>query len=721
MISDLRKLLPGIILGHEEQELYKIAVKEYDLIFPNIIIYTNNNSFILSLERYIQIALIPLGKKYSPKAMENTMNKIKNKVYNPEIKKIKDLLSTFSENKTIFQEEYFIPHCTGSKDTIHSCGNKMYILGDEYIYCKQCEMIYKPNFILFKCKKCGTSYYTAIEREEENKQMYREATYESYHCDSKINDVIKCPKCMKCLYINQRSQKICCLNCGTQNREFKTKCLKCGVEFNTKGKVYNPLEFNTVKIAMREANCMQKEARPPFLPCGHIKTEDIKNQKFYHKSECDGVLYETELDGKKIVVCVKCSKIYDYNQHLWYCPVCKGRFTINDNTKQENPSNSIQKSQIKIISLNSQKTNESFKHPMRRQSKECNIINSDAELSRRIKREKSNDSKRVIPIRLPPHKRLNSPSQVSNYYLGSMTTKSSSGRIEPFNSEEYEIRTQIGKGTYGTIYVVTKNKKDYAMKKLLACSMEEVEELRKEFDMVSNLFDNDRLCLTKIYGIEVKAYDSTTYGLNVLMDLAIRDWSGEIEMRKRTNNFYSEDELIKILKNLVYTFAELQKRNITHRDIKPQNILVFKDFSLKIADFGEAKEILGKKADSDTYKQTLKGTELFMSPALFKHYQSYLAGQFRNKYQAEHVMHNTYKSDVFSLGLCFLYAATLEINSLFAVRECYNRIQMESYAQKFFNKKKYSSMFTDLIFDMIEPEEKDRKDFIELNKYLQGH
>ena len=63
-----------------------------------------------------------------------------------------------------------------------------------------------------------------------------------------------------------------------------------------------------------------------------------------------------------------------------------------------------------------------------------------------------------------------------------------------------------------------------------------------------------------------------------------------------------------ILFSLVKSLSILQQKNISHRDIKPQNILIFKDKKTgekkyKLADFGEAKELMG---DNPTEKQTIR-------------------------------------------------------------------------------------------------------------------
>ena len=101
--------------------------------------------------------------------------------------------------------------------------------------------------------------------------------------------------------------------------------------------------------------------------------------------------------------------------------------------------------------------------------------------------------------------------------------------------------------------------------------------------------------------METKKFDKTTFGIYVLMELASCEWEKEIIKRKKEQNFYSEQELFYILQEFIYTFSQLQKQKISHREIKPQNILVFKNIVnnenniithniiLKIADFGEAK------------------------------------------------------------------------------------------------------------------------------------
>ena len=106
--------------------------------------------------------------------------------------------------------------------------------------------------------------------------------------------------------------------------------------------------------------------------------------------------------------------------------------------------------------------------------------------------------------------------------------------------------------------------------------------------------------------------------------------------------------------------------------------------------------------------QTIRGTELFMSPILFK-------GMRLRRLKS--IEHNIYKSDVFSLGFCLVFAASLTFNCLYDIREIYNMKLIEDNLRKYFNGR-YSEKFIQLVLCMLEIEENDRMDFIELNKYI---
>ncbi len=276
-------------------------------------------------------------------------------------------------------------------------------------------------------------------------------------------------------------------------------------------------------------------------------------------------------------------------------------------------------------------------------------------------------------------------------------------KIPLFNIEDYIITSKLGEGSYGIIYsVCQKDDKNelFALKKIIARSLTEIDGFTKEFELVHSCNHSN---IMKIYGICIKILDSTTYALYVLMELSDMDWDEEIKLRLEKRKNYSEEELINILRQLTEALLFMQKKlNISHRDIKPQNILVFKNNIYKLADFGEAKEVKISKQ-----LNTLKGTELYMSPALYD-------GLKNDK---NDVPHDPFKSDVFSLGFCLLYAGALNFDLLYQVRDLTtNKAVSDSLNEHL--KKNYSEKFINIIAKMLEIDEQKRFNFSELIKCI---
>ena len=80
----------------------------------------------------------------------------------------------------------------------------------------------------------------------------------------------------------------------------------------------------------------------------------------------------------------------------------------------------------------------------------------------------------------------------------------------------------------------------------------------------------------------------------------------------KTRGRLTEEEALPFFKHVVEAGCVLYDRNITHRDIKAQNILI-KDGVAKLADFGFAKELREKDVQEDG---TGVGTILYMAPQL---------------------------------------------------------------------------------------------------------
>jgi hypothetical protein len=671
----------------------------------------------------------------------------------------------------------FVKHCSNTECyALHSCGRKLIqiMLFDRTVYyCPDCRMPYQEDLLHLYCTYCNVTYYSNICDEFE----IQPATWLNYHCGATVNEKMRCVKCNSSFYLDAKRNMLFCIRCNFEIEPLKIfwKCIICEEEFKSMAKFYNANEFRMLKNATKNALILKSKARPLKVPCCSI--DRVEDYIFTHKKECDGFLYKTTLNGKTLVICEKCKTMNHYEKFIWTCPRCTKRFRMkygsgeSDRTpSKERVPLSTQESECKpfdtsevlrplarnsgLIRMLSKDnitpvkvanererdiSRERPKIPVSNRGSECKLIEDLRRTPIREEKSEKSPVRRVIyksenkyfaPViqrAITPNikvaiKKLNDYNNELNKALhfsddegfdkkkkgtkDSRTTSESDTSMDAtplysFNKSEYKVLGKIGEGSYGQIYsVIDKNGKTFAMKKIIAHSKRELHQFTKEYELVHSCQHKH---IVKLLGVCNTTLDSTTHALYILMEQAETDWEKEITTRGQTKTYYKEEELINVLRILVAALAFLQRKKISHRDIKPQNILVYPGEDFKLADFGEA-----KKLSSDL--NTLRGTEIYMSPILFH--------GLRNK--SADVVHNTYKSDVFSLGLCVLFAATLNFRCLVDIREITNMKVLLNIVNRYL-RDRYSSKFYAILRKMLELEEKLRIDFIELERELKEY
>ena len=313
-----------------------------------------------------------------------------------------------------------------------------------------------------------------------------------------------------------------------------------------------------------------------------------------------------------------------------------------------------------------------------------------------------------IQNKIPSLRNINSYKNIStnSNTTNKNTDKSSKNSSEPsdnFEPKEFLILKQIGEGTYGKIYLTLwiKNEQKYAMKKEKIKGLESLKIKREKTKIIMNFIKSTGSNgVIKIYGDLVKNRGYGNYFYYVLMEMADKDWEQELFDRQKYNQYYSEKEIFIIITQLIKTLSLLQYNHITHRDVKPQNILICQGI-YKLTDFGEAK-ILKR---TGVIASRVRGTELYMAPILYH--------AFRHK--LNQTLHNTYKSDVFSLGMCILFAATLNLNYLCDIRELNDMRIIKKRIVKYLSSR-YSFKLINILFEMLEIDENYRPDFMILEK-----
>jgi len=132
-----------------------------------------------------------------------------------------------------------------------------------------------------------------------------------------------------------------------------------------------------------------------------------------------------------------------------------------------------------------------------------------------------------------------------------------------------------------------------------------------------------------------------------------------------------ENQLKDLFLQIIRGFEYLHSKNILHRDIKPQNILI-KGGEVKICDFGFSSMI----KDQLQMNSTICGTPLFMSPEVLN-FQPY-----------------SFKSDIWSLGILFYLVA-------YGKHPFNNPKSIENYREFLINKIHYPFTFSDAFIDLL--------------------
>jgi serine/threonine protein kinase len=185
------------------------------------------------------------------------------------------------------------------------------------------------------------------------------------------------------------------------------------------------------------------------------------------------------------------------------------------------------------------------------------------------------------------------------------------------------------------------------------------------------------------------------------MELGEKNLKHQIEERLGNGfNSYDEEELFYIVRSSVLALAFLQKNKISHSDIKPENLLYI-NHKIKLCDFGSS---IRMKSIALEQPLAWAGTSLYMSPQVKEAFE----------HESPLVRHDPYKSDVFSLGLTFIYVASLLRVS--GLNSDPNMLQTRIKDLK--DKKSYGEWFFKMLEVMLKFDEKERWCFLQLEEFI---
>ena len=245
------------------------------------------------------------------------------------------------------------------------------------------------------------------------------------------------------------------------------------------------------------------------------------------------------------------------------------------------------------------------------------------------------------------------------------------------NIKGYKIIKRIGKGGCGAVYLVQKENKYYALKKITDLTEEEIENYQKILNV-----------LFKIKSEYIIRYYESIIESDCLY--IIMEYGGNTDLKKYI--LKQEDSLIneKIIKDIIIQICkglqEIHKNKFIHRDLTPDNIFMDNNNNIKIGDFGVSKVL----TTTQNYTKSKAGKFKYLAPEIIKD----------EKYNN--------KVDIYSLG-CVIY-------ELFTLNEYYNAKNED----KLINTNIYNSKWQNLIDLTLKDNFNERPDIDYIYNYIKN-
>ena len=177
--------------------------------------------------------------------------------------------------------------------------------------------------------------------------------------------------------------------------------------------------------------------------------------------------------------------------------------------------------------------------------------------------------------------------------------------IGMFLVDRYEILGKIGAGGMADVYKV----KDHILGRVVAVKVlkpeysEDVNFVTKFRTEAQSAAGLEHPNIVNIYDVSVK--DSLKY---IVMELVEGITLKNYILKKGTLSF---NEIMSITEQILLALDHAHQKGVVHRDIKPQNIMMLKNGSIKVADFGIAKL---PNAETVTMTDKAIGTVFYISP-----------------------------------------------------------------------------------------------------------
>jgi len=237
--------------------------------------------------------------------------------------------------------------------------------------------------------------------------------------------------------------------------------------------------------------------------------------------------------------------------------------------------------------------------------------------------------------------------------------------------------------------------------KILDCSSEASLQFYQKEGRIAQALEHPSICR-----VFEQSYVQTMSGYKfyIIMEKATNDLYNEIKKRMQGHRPWSEGCVLNMLEQTVSALAHAQQEGVCHRDIKPQNILIWQDGRLKLADFGSANEEI---RNSEVQTLTLQGTPMYLSPELREFFV------LPEHQRPRKPRYNPYKSDVYSLALTCIHFI-----QLFPAMDLTRLENLPETTKRRVEELQVSPVLKEILMSMLSCDEDMRPDFNALKQIL---
>ncbi|KAA6391092.1 MAG: putative AGC family protein kinase [Streblomastix strix] len=182
---------------------------------------------------------------------------------------------------------------------------------------------------------------------------------------------------------------------------------------------------------------------------------------------------------------------------------------------------------------------------------------------------------------------------------------------------------KIGKGAFGTVWKMKeiRSQRIVAVKEVDYDSVEEIQRFHKEVSVMRDVYHILQQASSSAYQHPfIHVVQPLGYFLNedkaylVLEYCESGDLRKYIQKMKNSGTEISDAKAFELIKQVTLALNQLHMNGIIHGDIKPENILLTKDFQVKLSDFG----LTRKLQEGRGYTTNHGGTTYYLAPELLQ-------------------------------------------------------------------------------------------------------